>query len=160
MNTTLDIDHIRRLIDLVAEEHIAELSVQDGNLSIRIERAAPTSEVPMSGEAGVAPPPPPVGAERPVRADAGSTPPITEPVAPAADTVTAPMVGTFYGAAQAGGPPLVSVGSVVEVGTPLCVIEAMKMLNEVASERSGTVTRVLCENGQMVESGQPLFVIA
>lgn len=134
------------MIDLVAEERIAELCVSEAAFSIRVRRkaggessASASSASPLAG----APP-----TEMPATAGA-----------PAAHTVAAPMAGTFYRASRPGGEPLAREGSWAPAGSPLCVIEAMKMLTEVGAGQDGTISRVLCEDGQMVEQGQALFII-
>ncbi len=81
------------------------------------------------------------------------------PVEPAGHVVKSPMVGTYYGAASPGAKAFVEVGSVVKEGQPICIVEAMKIMNEIEADKSGTVTKVMCENGQAVEFGQPLFII-
>lgn len=147
----VDVARIQQLIDVVAEEGIDELEVELAGLCVRIAR---------DGDA-------PAGVRVRPAQDVAPTPqaaPITQdakaPAAAAATHLTAPTAGTFYRSAQQGGEPFVAVGAVVAPGTPLCVIEAMKIMSEVVADRAGTVTQVLCESGQMVEYGQPLFVIA
>jgi acetyl-CoA carboxylase biotin carboxyl carrier protein len=157
----MDVARIKSLIDLVAEEDIAELDITDPDGSIHIVRVAqdvaaqPESPAPTSGSAApvlVVPTSVPAGASA---AAHGS------PLCPAAASrhIKAPMVGTFYRSANKHGGSLIQAGAVVEVGTPLCVIEAMKIMNEIESDMAGTVTQVLCQNGQAVERGQALFVI-
>ena len=84
---------------------------------------------------------------------------VAEEVAPVGHTVKSPMVGTFYRASSPGGKPLVEIGSEVKEGEPICIIEAMKIMNEIEADKSGTITQVVVENGQAVEFGQPLFII-
>ncbi|KGE00410.1 hypothetical protein JL37_02570 [Achromobacter sp. RTa] len=135
-NTQLILD----MIDLVAEERIAELYVSEPAFSVRIRRRA-----------GSADPAAPAGM------------PASEPqaaaTAPTSQTVAAPLAGAFYRASSPGGEPLAREGGWAAAGAPLCVIEAMKMLTEVTAPQTGTVVRVLCEDGQMVEQGQALFIL-
>lgn len=150
----MNVHRVLELIDLVDGAKIAELTVDDGQIEIHVVHSA--------GGSDAAPPP---AAGLPVQASvvaASATPPPTVvPIAASAGhQVLAPMVGTFYRSAKAGGTPLVQVGARVEKGTPLCVIEAMKIMNEIEADHAGTVTRVLCEEGQAVELDQPLFSIA
>jgi acetyl-CoA carboxylase biotin carboxyl carrier protein len=101
--------------------------------------------------------PPPGEAPRAAAPAAGAEP--EPPVVEAGHVVTSPMVGTFYRASSPGGKPMVDVGSSIKQGEPVCIIEAMKIMNEIEATETGTITKVLCENGQSVEFGQPLFVI-
>ncbi len=147
----MDLRKIKTLIDLVAESAISELEISEGDDRVRIVKG---------GVAMVAPSPAPV-----VTASAAPAP-AAEAAAPAplaapepGHVVPSPMVGTFYRASQPGGEPFVTVGASVREGETLCVIEAMKLLNEVEADRAGTIKAVLVENGQPVEFGQPLFVI-
>lgn len=134
------------MIDLAAEERIAELYVSEPAFGVRIRRRARGEcPAPASGAAALSA----VPASGPAAAAA----------APASLTVSAPLGGTFYRASSPGGEPLASEGCRAEAGAPLCVIEAMKMLTEVAAPQAGTVARVLCEDGQMVEQGQALFIL-
>lgn len=167
----MDLRKLKTLIDLVAESNIAELEITEGEGKVRIVKSSP-SPAPMATHAMAYAPAPAVGGMPP-----GSTPqpqppgPLaTPPVTGSEGTVgvevasanalTSPMVGTFYRAAAPGGEPFVSVGDTVTLGQTLCVIEAMKLMNEVPSDRAGVVKEILVENGQAVEFGQALFVIA
>src|SRR6185369_5426751 len=98
-------------------------------------------------------------APAPVAAAVAAIPVAAEPAAPAGHAVKSPMVGTFYRSASPGAKPFVEVGTAIKEGEPICIIEAMKIMNEIEADKSGTVTRILCENGQAVEFGQPLFMI-
>jgi acetyl-CoA carboxylase biotin carboxyl carrier protein len=147
----MDLRKIKTLIDLVAESAISELEISEGDDRVRIVKG---------GVAMVAASPAPVvasvAASAPTAEPAASAPhPEPEP----GHVVPSPMVGTFYRASQPGGEPFVTVGASVREGETLCVIEAMKLLNEVEADRAGTIKAVLVENGQPVEFGQPLFVI-
>jgi acetyl-CoA carboxylase biotin carboxyl carrier protein len=144
MNTA----RILELIDLVAETGMAELAVADGGSELHIVRRL-EAVAPVQGPAARMP-----TQQLPTAAD---VPPLAEP-APS-HTVAAPMAGTFYRGASPGSEPFAKVGTVVEAGAPLCVIEAMKVMNEVTAEHAGTVVQILGEDGQAIGRGQPLFVI-
>jgi len=146
----VDIRKVKKLIDLLEESGISEIEITEGEESVRISR------YPAAG----APVPAPVYAPPPAPASAPATAadPAAEP-APSGHTVTAPMVGTFYRAASPGAKPFVDIGSQVKVGDTLCIIEAMKMMNQIEADKSGTVKAILVENGEPVEFGQPLFII-
>lgn len=152
----MDLRKLKTLIDLVSESNISELEITEADGKVRIVKADPRATV-----AAAAPPVAvPVAAVAAPLVPAPATPaPAPAPAAETGHTVKAPMVGTFYRASSPGGPPLVEVGTAVKVGQPLCIIEAMKIMNEIEADQAGTVTRVLVENGQPVEFGQPLFVI-
>jgi acetyl-CoA carboxylase biotin carboxyl carrier protein len=153
----MDIRKVKKLIELIEESDIAEIEINEGEESIRISRtsqAAPPAYAPMP-PAMMAPPPP---AAAPAAAQpAEAAPP--EEAFDESDAITAPMVGTFYRAPSPGAKPFVEVGQAVGVGDTLCIIEAMKMLNQIESDREGTVQAILVENGQPIEYGEPLFVI-
>ena len=146
----MDLRKLKKLIDLVQESGISELEVTEGEEKVRIAKYAAPSTV------GYAPQMQPAAqhAAAPVLA---TTPPAEELLD--GTVVKSPMVGTFYRATAPGAAPLVDVGQKVAVGDRLCIIEAMKLMNEIESEFAGTVKAVLVENGQPVEYGQPLFVI-
>lgn len=154
----MDLRKLKTLIDLVSESNISELEITEADGKVRIVKADPHL-VPAAVAAPVmATPLAPVAAP-PQPAAAGEVP---GPAGEAAETghiVKSPMVGTFYRAASPGGKPLVEVGSQVKSGEPLCIIEAMKIMNEIEADETGTIAKVLCENGQAVEFGQPLFII-
>jgi acetyl-CoA carboxylase biotin carboxyl carrier protein len=154
----MDLRKLKTLIDLVAESDIAELEVTEGESKVRIVKssAIPQNQVMMVPPQGVQQYSAPAVAGAPAPAAAAA------PAAPAAETghvVKSPMVGTFYRSSAPGAPAFVEVGASVKEGDTLCIIEAMKLLNEIDSDISGTVTKILVENGQPVEFGQPLFVI-
>jgi acetyl-CoA carboxylase biotin carboxyl carrier protein len=155
----MDLRKLKTLIDLVSESNISELEITEADGKVRIVKSDPQAPVaqmaPMVYQAAA-----PAVAAAPVAIPAAAQPAAPEaPPAPAGHVVKAPMVGTFYGAASPGAKPFVSVGSVVKEGEPICIIEAMKIMNEIEADKAGTVTQVLCQNGQAVEYGQPLFVI-
>ena len=156
----MDIRKVKKLIELLEESGIAEIEISEGEESVRISR------YPAGGNAPIvhyAPAPMAPVAAAPLAAPAAA-PVAAAPAAPAAaakadHTVTAPMVGTFYVAATPGAKAFVDIGSEVNVGDTLCIIEAMKMMNQIESDKTGRVTAVLVKNGDPVEFGQPLFII-
>ncbi len=147
----MDLRKLKTLIDLVSESNISELEIAEADGKVRIVKAsaqaAPAFQSSQQSAAFVSAP-----SERPTAA-------AEAPVVPAGNVVKSPMVGTFYRSASPGSDAFIEVGSVVKVGDPICIIEAMKIMNEIEADKSGTVTRILCENGQAVEFGQTLFVI-
>lgn len=150
----MDLRKLKTLIDLVSESNISELEITEADGKVRIvksEPAAPVAAAVAAPAVATAPPAP-----QPAAAPAPAA--VVEPE-PTAHTVKSPMVGTFYRSSSPGGKPLVEVGQSVKEGEPVCIIEAMKIMNEIEADKSGTVTRILCENGQAVEFGQPLFHI-
>jgi acetyl-CoA carboxylase biotin carboxyl carrier protein len=154
----MDLRKLKTLIDLVSESNVSELEITEAEGKVRIVKSGPPAPVQM-----VHAPAPMVMAAAPVVAAAASSP-VATPAAAAAPEVKgfvakSPMVGTFYRASSPGASPFVEVGAKVNVGDTLCIIEAMKILNEIEAEQAGTITQVLGENGQAVEYGQPLFVI-
>ena len=153
----MDLRKLKTLIDLVSESNIAELEITEADGKVRIVKSGGVA-LPAAAMGSAATGVPLMAA--PLGAPASATPPTLADAEPAPEgLVKSPMVGTFYRASSPGGKPLVEVGSVVKVGEPLCIIEAMKIMNEIEADRAGTVQRVMCENGQAVEFGQPLFVI-
>ena len=152
----MDLRKLKTLIDLVSESNVSELEITEAEGKVRIVKGTPTAVVQVAAQAVApvamaAPAPVPVAAPTPAVA--------AEPAAPAGHTVKSPMVGTFYRSASPGGKAMVEVGSEIKEGEPICIIEAMKIMNEIEADKSGKVTRILCENGQAVEYGQPLFII-
>jgi acetyl-CoA carboxylase biotin carboxyl carrier protein len=153
----MDLRKLKKLIDLVEQSGIAELEITEGEEKVRISRSTPAHAVvatAASPPATAAPIASSAGAPR--SASAPSTPPQAEPEG---YVMKAPMVGTFYRSSAPGAKPFVEIGQAVAEGDPLCIIEAMKLLNEIESDRAGTIKAILVENGQPVEYGQPLFVI-
>lgn len=152
----MDLRKLKTLIDLVSESNVSELEITEADGKVRIVKQSPTQVVAM---------PAPVYASAPAPVPAAGAPAAAAPVAaPAAaevagTVVKSPMVGTFYRASNPGAKPLADVGAAVKKGQALCIIEAMKIMNEIESEFDGTITKVLAENGQAVEYGQPLFII-
>ena len=152
----MDLRKLKTLIDLVAESDIAELEVTEGESKVRIVKssAMPQNQMVMMQPQGMQP--------QYHAAPAPAAAPVAAPVVPAEPTghiVKSPMVGTFYRSSAPGSAAYVEVGAIVKEGETLCIIEAMKLLNEIDADKSGTITQILVENGQPVEFGQPLFVI-
>ncbi|MBB6094647.1 acetyl-CoA carboxylase biotin carboxyl carrier protein [Povalibacter uvarum] len=152
----MDIRKVKKLIELLEESGIAEIEISEGEESVRISRYPPGGAAPAPIVHYAAPPAAPIAAA-PV---AAAAPAAAAPAAARNDhTVTAPMVGTFYSAPTPGAKSFVDIGSEVNVGDTLCIIEAMKMMNQIESDKAGRVTGVLVKNGEPVEFGQPLFII-
>jgi len=152
----MDLRKLKTLIDLVSESNVSELEITEAEGKVRIVKSAGVAmaaPVVMTAPAAV---PAPVAVAAPAAASAEAAAPAP---AAAGHTVKSPMVGTFYRSSSPGAAPFVQIGSVVKEGDTLCIVEAMKILNEIESDKSGTVTQILCENGQAVEYGQPLFII-
>ncbi|GAB4396715.1 MAG: acetyl-CoA carboxylase biotin carboxyl carrier protein [Rhodoferax sp.] len=150
----MDLRKLKTLIDLVSESNVSELEITEAEGKVRIVKGsgAAAAAVPLVAPAVQAQPMNVVGV-------AGAAPAATPAVEEQGHVVKSPMVGTFYRAASPGASPFVEVGSTVKEGDTLCIIEAMKILNEIDADKSGTVRKILVENGQAVEYGQPLFVI-
>jgi acetyl-CoA carboxylase biotin carboxyl carrier protein len=153
----MDLRKLKTLIDLVSESNISELEITEADGKVRIVKADPSLIAPPSqahhGMVAAAPMLAPAAAPAAVPAAEAT------PQPPAGHAVKSPMVGTFYRTANPGAKAFVELGSVVKEGEPVCIIEAMKIMNEIEADKSGTITRILCENGQPVEYGQPLFII-
>lgn len=149
----MDLRKLKTLIDLVAESGISELEVTEENDKVRIVNKVQTVAVAAPAVTAA-----PIVAAAPATPAAAAPAPAEEPVVQG-KTVTSPMVGTFYRAPNPGAEPFVKVGDHVEAGQTLGIIEAMKLLNEIEAETSGTVKEICVENAQPVEFGQPLFII-
>jgi acetyl-CoA carboxylase biotin carboxyl carrier protein len=151
----MDLRKLKTLIELVESSGIAELEIQEGEERVRITRASVAAAPTMMMA------PSPIHAVQPVVATAPAAPaaPETTPPAPSGYTITSPMVGTFYRASAPGAKPYVDVGSTVKEGDTLCIVEAMKLMNEIEADRAGVIKAILVENGHPIEFGQPLFVI-
>jgi acetyl-CoA carboxylase biotin carboxyl carrier protein len=151
----MDLRKLKTLIDLVSESNISELEITEAEGKVRIVKAgaagAPAPQMMMMAHA-------PAMAPAPAAAAVAAAVPAAEPE-PAGHVVKSPMVGTFYRASSPGAKPLAEVGQAVKEGESICIIEAMKIMNEIEADKSGTIMRVMAENGQAVEFGQPLFVI-
>jgi acetyl-CoA carboxylase biotin carboxyl carrier protein len=156
----MDLRKLKTLIDLVSESNISELEITEADGKVRIVKsdghaAALTAMAPvMAAPAMTAPVALPAAT-----APAASAPAPAAAPEPAGHAVKSPMVGTFYRSSSPGAKAFVEVGQQVKEGDPICIIEAMKIMNEIEADKSGTVTRILCENGQAVEYGQPLLII-
>jgi acetyl-CoA carboxylase biotin carboxyl carrier protein len=150
----MDLRKLKKLIDLVQESGIAELEVTEGEERVKIVRSG--RGAPESGAAAAAFAPPPA----PAAAPTAPVPAAAEvPAAPEGHAVKSPMVGTFYRASAPDAKPFVEVGDTVKAGQTICIIEAMKLMNEIESDKDGVVKAILAENGQPVEYGEPLFII-
>ncbi|TMI00361.1 MAG: acetyl-CoA carboxylase biotin carboxyl carrier protein [Betaproteobacteria bacterium] len=156
----MDLRKLKKLIDLVQESGIAELEITEGEEKVKIVKGGAVSIAPASAATlglGTAPAP---AEARPAPA-APAAPPAAEPEAgQEGHVVKAPMVGTFYRSASPDAKPFVEVGQTIKEGQTICIIEAMKLMNEIEADASGVVKAVLVENGQPVEYGQPLFILA
>ncbi len=153
----MDLRKLKTLIDLVSESNISELEITEADGKVRIVKADARPTVMMTAAPAMATMP---GAQM-AAAPMASAPAPAIPAAPVetGHVVKSPMVGTFYRASSPGAKPMAEVGQAVKEGEAICIIEAMKIMNEIEADKSGTVTKVLVENGQAVEFGQPLFVI-
>lgn len=152
----MDLRKLKTLIDLVSESNVSELEITEAEGKVRIVKA-PAYGPATATAVAYAPAPAAVAAAPVALAPAAAVP--AAPAAPAGHTVKSPMVGTFYRQASPGAKAFVEVGSVVKEGDTICIVEAMKILNEIEADKSGTVSQILVENGEAVEYGQPLFVI-
>lgn len=155
----MDIRKVKKLIELLEESGVSEIEIKEGEESVRISRH-PTGMVHTFGAPGAYPTSYPAAAAGPA---AGALAAAAAPPPPAAEStenaVTAPMVGTFYAAPAPGAKAFVEIGSEVKAGDVLCIIEAMKMMNQIESDKTGRVVSVLVKNGDPVEFGQTLFII-
>jgi acetyl-CoA carboxylase biotin carboxyl carrier protein len=151
----MDLRKLKTLIDLVAESGIAELEITEGEGKVRIVKFSQAVQPVAYAPAPQQYAPAPAGAE----GGAAAAPVAPVPAAVVGHTVKAPMVGTFYRAPNPNSPSFVEVGQTVKEGEPLCIIEAMKLLNEIEADKSGVIKEILVQNGEPVEYGQPLFVI-
>ena len=148
----MDIRKVKKLIELLEESGIAEIEISEGEESVRISRYSQHAQVAQTFAV-------PTATAPAAPAAAAAAPESAEPAEPAGHQVTAPMVGTYYSSPSPGASAFVEVGSTVAAGDTLCIIEAMKMMNQIEADVAGKVVRVLVENGHPVEFGQPLFVI-
>jgi acetyl-CoA carboxylase biotin carboxyl carrier protein len=150
----MDIRKVKKLIELLEESGISELEISEGEESVRISRHPRVAmQAPMTMAGPMVQAAPQVAAAMPATS-AGEHKPRNDDY-----TVTSPMVGTYYSAASPGSKSFVEIGSEVKVGQILCIIEAMKMMNQIESDKAGSVTAILAKNGEPVEFGQPLFII-
>lgn len=151
----MDLRKLKTLIDLVSDSSVSELEITEAEGKVRIVKGTPVTVQTYAPAAPAMPQAPVLAAAQPAPAPVAATPEVA-----AGHSVKSPMVGTFYRSSSPGAKPFVEVGSTVKAGETICIIEAMKILNEIEVDKSGVVTEILCENGQAVEYGQPLFVIA
>ncbi len=150
----MDLRKLKTLIDLVSDSNVSELEITEAEGTVRIVKSAPAPVAMVTQMAA------PVAVAAPVAAApaAAAPAPVVEDV-PAGHTVKSPMVGTFYRSSSPGAKAFAEVGQQVKEGDTICIIEAMKILNEIEADKSGTITKILAENGQAVEYGAPLFII-
>jgi acetyl-CoA carboxylase biotin carboxyl carrier protein len=149
----MDLRKLKTLIDLVSDSNVSELEITEAEGKVRIVKSMGVAAPVVLQQAAPVMAAPVAVAAAPV----AEAPAVVE--AAAGHAVKSPMVGTFYRSSSPGSAPFIQIGSVVKEGDTLCIIEAMKILNEIESDKSGTVTQILCENGQAVEYGQPLFIV-
>lgn len=153
----MDLRKLKTLIDLVSESNISELEITEAEGRVRIVKGGPaaTMAVPQAQTATAA-----VALPATVVAAAPAPAAVAEsPAAPAGKVIKSPMVGTFYRSASPGGKAFVELGDQIKTGQPVCIIEAMKIMNEIEADCEGKVVRLLCDNGEAVEFGQPLFIV-
>ena len=148
----MDIRKVKKLIELLEESGIAEIEIKEGEESVRISRHGTAQAAPMQYAAPMAAP-----MAAPAPAVAEESP---EDALPSGHIVKSPMVGTYYSCPSPDAPPFAKIGDSVSEGDTLCIVEAMKILNQIEADKSGTIKAILVENGQPIEYGQPLFVIA
>jgi acetyl-CoA carboxylase biotin carboxyl carrier protein len=149
----MDLRKLKTLIDLVSDSNVSELEITEAEGTVRIVKSAP-APVAMVTQMAAAP----VAVAAPVAAAPAAVAPVVE-AAPVGHTVKSPMVGTFYRSSSPGAKSFAEVGQQVKEGETICIIEAMKILNEIEADKAGTITKILAENGQAVEYGAPLFII-
>jgi len=157
----MDLRKLKTLIDLVSESNISELEITEAEGKVRIVKAGAMAAVPMAMTpvaTALAPAPMVAAATAAAAASAAASEPAA-PTEPAGQVIKSPMVGTFYRSASPGAKAFVDVGDEIKSGQPVCIIEAMKIMNEIEADCSGKILRILCENGQAVEFGQPLFIV-
>ncbi len=153
----MDLRKLKTLIDLVSDSNVSELEITEAEGTVRIVKSAPAPVAMVTQMAApVAVAAPVAAAPAPAAAPASA---LVAEAAPAGHTVKSPMVGTFYRASSPGAKAFAEVGQQVKEGDTICIIEAMKILNEIEADKSGTITKILAENGQAVEYGAPLFII-
>ncbi|MEI6481914.1 MAG: acetyl-CoA carboxylase biotin carboxyl carrier protein [Betaproteobacteria bacterium] len=153
----MDLRKLKTLIDLVSESNVSELEITEAEGKVRIVKGPVGAPVAMAAPVMVAAPVAAPASFAPAAPDAACA--SAEAAAPSGHVVKSPMVGTFYTSSSPDSKPFVQVGSVVKEGETICIIEAMKILNEIEADKSGTVSRILVDNGQAVEYGQPMFLI-
>ena len=149
----MDLRKLKTLIDLVSDSNVSELEITEAEGTVRIVKSAPAPVAMVTQMAA------PVAVAAPVAAAPAAAPAPVVEAAPAGHTVKSPMVGTFYRSSSPGAKSFAEVGQQVKEGDTICIIEAMKILNEIEADKAGTITKILAENGQAVEYGAPLFII-
>lgn len=154
----MDLRKLKTLIDLVSDSNVSELEITEAEGKVRIVKSSPHA-APMAMNAVQYAAAPVATAPAPAPAPLAAEIVAVEPAAATGHTVKSPMVGTFYRSASPGAASFVEIGSEVKEGDTLCIIEAMKILNEIEADKSGKVSQILCENGQAVEYGQAMFII-
>jgi acetyl-CoA carboxylase biotin carboxyl carrier protein len=152
----MDLRKLKTLIDLVSESNVSELEITEAEGKVRIVKSVPMNAAApvtyaMAPSAQAAAPAAPL--------QDAAVPAVAAPAVVEGHTVTSPMVGTFYRASSPGAKPFVEVGDTIKEGETICIVEAMKILNEIEADKTGTVTRILVDNGEAVEYGQPLYII-
>ena len=150
----MDLRKLKTLIDLVSESNVSELEITEADGKVRIVKAEKAVSAPVQHYVAT-----PLPAQAAPTAPAPAVPPAAEPVPEPGHVGKSPMVGTFYRSASPGSEAFAEIGTVVKEGQAICIIEAMKIMNEIEADKAGTVKQILCENGQAVEFGQPLFII-
>ena len=150
----MDLRKLKTLIDLVSESNVSELEITEAEGKVRIVKGPVGAPVVMAAPVAA-----PVAVASPTAVAAAAPATAAEPAVETGHAVKSPMVGTFYSASSPEAKPFVQVGSVVKAGDTICIIEAMKILNEIEADHSGTVSKILVDNGQAVEYGQPMFII-
>ncbi len=150
----MDLRKLKTLIDLVSESNIAELEITEAEGKVRIVKGGVAAALPMTSASAMA-------LQAALAAPAAGAPAAAEaaPAVAEGKVIKSPMVGTFYRSANPGSKAFVELGDTVKTGLPVCIIEAMKIMNEIEADCDGKVLRILCENGQAVEFGQPLFIV-
>ena len=151
----MDLRKLKTLIDLVSDSNVSELEITEAEGTVRIVKSAPAPLAMVTQMAA----PAPVAVAAPVAAAPAAAPAPAAEAAPVGHTVKSPMVGTFYRSSSPGAKAFAEVGQQVKEGETICIIEAMKILNEIEADKSGTITKILAENGQAVEYGAPLLII-
>jgi acetyl-CoA carboxylase biotin carboxyl carrier protein len=153
----MDIRKIKKLIELLEESGVAEIEIKEGEESLRISRMSKGVQISSSA---LAPAPAPLAAAAPLSAPAAPAAPTPTTAGAGEQIVTAPMVGTYYSSPSPGAKEFINIGDEIKAGQVLCIIEAMKMMNQIESETGGTIRAILVKNGEPVEFGQPLFIVA
>jgi len=150
----MDLRKLKTLIDLVSDSNVSELEITEAEGKVRIVKGPVGAPVVMAAPVAA-----PVAVAAPTAVAAAAPATAAEPAVETGHAVKSPMVGTYYSASSPEAKPFVQVGSVVKAGDTICIIEAMKILNEIEADHSGTVSKILVDNGQAVEYGQPMFII-